>query len=71
MWNPEPPKRSGWYWWRDRDDKYNGLTQIILVGDWPGGGLCVRMHHKASHSDGFTTPELCGGEWAGPLTPPE
>lgn len=59
-WSPEKPSRAGWYW---RRGTYRDPSPIIVEVDqagyfqWPDGS--------------FDDVRVTGGEWAGPLDPPE
>lgn len=59
-WTTEPPKVAGWYWWRGKR-----VVRAVQVGARPGRGLAVKVPERS----GFTTPELAGGEWQGPIEP--
>src|SRR5512146_2490380 len=59
-WSAEKPSQAGWYW---RRGTYRDPSPIIVevdeAGDfqWPDGS--------------FDDVKVTGGEWAGPLDPPE
>jgi hypothetical protein len=67
-WTKELPAVSGWYWWRATPDH---KPIVLSVNDWPGGGLALYYPRAAANLDGYTTPGQIGGEWEGPLKPPE
>lgn len=60
LWTTEKPSRPGWYW---RRGTYRDPSPIIVEVDgagyfqWPDGS--------------FDDVQVTGGEWAGPLDPPE
>ena len=59
-WSAEKPSQAGWYW---RRGTYRDPSPIIVEVDeagyfqWPDGS--------------FDDVKATGGEWAGPLDPPE
>lgn len=60
QWTKEPPKKPGWYWWRE---KKGNRPRIVDVGQGAGMDLA------------FTPKGLCkvnelDGEWAGPVRAP-
>lgn len=35
-WTETPPKKPGWYWWRDRDNGWDAQpVEFATDGDWP------------------------------------
>jgi hypothetical protein len=76
-WSSERPTVPGWYWW-----KRSGLApEIVMImrGDFNdlGPKKCgLYMFGFISDEAGITTGfcfllTTCGGEWSGPLTPPQ
>jgi hypothetical protein len=63
-WAATPPTEPGWYWWR-RDDSYDPV--MAIVKRCPDGLVLSRLFKRLD----WRLPSHCGGEWAGPLTPPE
>jgi hypothetical protein len=56
-WTTTPPVENGWYWWRSGKQ---GIVSITYVYD--------RAFMNGNHPFQVAT---YGGEWAGPLVPPE
>lgn len=63
-WTKEPPTEPGWYWWR-----YGPGTRPGMVCLFQTGAVRHALAHWAGEKE--PTPAEMGGEWAGPLTPPE
>jgi hypothetical protein len=55
-WSKTPPTVPGWYWYRDNDG--TDMIHFDGVAFWDEGAICKAY--------GFI-----GGDWCGPLTPPE
>lgn len=61
-WSSDPPKVPGWYWWRHVE-----IRQGVVVWVREDEGLMwVHVPHREPRA-----PEEIGGEWSGPLVPPE
>lgn len=62
-WTADPPTANGYYWLRT-----DGRTDIVRVfGDARTGPLLWAPDRPAAHG----LPVIPGGEWCGPLEPPE
>lgn len=59
-WTTETPTESGWYWWRDE-----GVEPDCV---WVSAGPNAKVWTIQQGSDYLGTQ---GGEWYGPLAPPD
>lgn len=61
-WTATPPTEPGWYWLKSH------APEVVQVRRYGGGELAVRW----AGSDGeVLLRHVRGGEWSGPLKPPE
>ena len=64
-WTTELPKEDGWFWHRDSD---GGDGVVVYVG--PDESERLRAYGWGTDYD-ETLIDSLGGEWAGPIMPPE
>ena len=63
-WSTMTPTEAGWYWWR----REAGSPLHIGYIYYPAGSQELRARWMEV---GSSIIEFIGGEWAGPLVPPE
>lgn len=60
QWSSKLPTEPGWYWWRERPDGNAKIVWVSTAGE------------VAESFSLTTTPAaVIGGEWFGPLSPPD
>lgn len=68
-WTTKTPTVAGWYWWRKRAGKVPSVVELAEAErDEPDDGRLVRQDVDEYVPNPGT---YGGGEWAGPLVPPE
>lgn len=63
-WSVAPPTVAGWYWWRPAADRMPGMACVLET-------LAVRFGIELWQGGPERMAAEMGGEWAGPLQPPD
>lgn len=74
MWTKEPPSKPGFYWHRISEvAPYNApeIVEVVEGQAFPGSGRELRVRVLGSDEELAVTHVLSGGEWSGPLIPPQ
>lgn len=64
-WTADLPTVTGWYWWRIKEKAWMGIHHVQQSIDESGACYCA-----VTTTEGDTVEDL-GGEWAGPIDPPD
>jgi hypothetical protein len=62
-WTKEPPTVPGYYWWRDGHVGPAGVLRLAEEGR--------ALLSFSTKSDFVCPPRMRGGEWCGPIEPPQ
>lgn len=69
-WTSTSPTEPGWYWWR-HSRGVSRMCEPDICYIEPADEFGHRRVFFTVNLGMDETPEKCGGEWAGPLVPPE